>query len=96
MLEVAAADAGGAVVGGSAEAERARAVAQVDSLLAIIAALETQLEVVDAELRRFARNDERCQALQTIYGAGPILACHSLAEIGEACREVPPTMRSST
>ncbi len=59
---------------------------QVDSLLAIIAALETQLEVVDAELRRFARADERCQALQTIYGAGPILACHLLAEIGEACR----------
>jgi transposase len=58
----------------------------VDSLLAIISALEAQLETVDAELRRFARNDARCQALQSIYGAGPILACHLLAEIGDACR----------
>src|SRR6266568_548870 len=59
---------------------------QVDSLLAVMAALEAQLETVDAELRRFARGDERCQALQSIYGIGPILACHLLAEIGEACR----------
>jgi transposase len=58
---------------------------QVDSLLAIIGALEVQIDTVDAELRRFARDDERCQALQSIYGAGPILACHLLAEIGEAC-----------
>ena len=59
---------------------------QVDSLLSIIGALEAQLDTVDAELRRFARNDQRCQALQTIYGVGPILACHLLAEIGEASR----------
>jgi transposase len=59
---------------------------QVDSLLAVMAALETQLETVDAELRRFARADERCRALQSIYGIGPILACHLLAEIGEARR----------
>lgn len=59
---------------------------QVDSLLAVIAALEAQLDTVDAELRRFARGDERCRALQAIYGIGPILACHLLAEIGEACR----------
>jgi transposase len=59
---------------------------QVDSLLAIMGALEAQLQTVDAELRRFARDDQRCQALQSIYGIGPILACHLLAEIGEACR----------
>ncbi len=59
---------------------------QVDTFLAVIAALEAQLESVDVELRRFARSDERCQALQTIYGVGPILACHLLAEIGEASR----------
>ena len=59
---------------------------QVDSLLAVMAALEAQLDGVDAELRRFARGDERCQALQTIYGVGPIIACHLLAEIGEARR----------
>jgi len=51
-----------------------------------MAALETHLDTVDTELRRFARNDARCQALQTIYGIGPILACHLLAEIGEARR----------
>jgi transposase len=59
---------------------------QVDSLLAVMAALEAQLETVDAELRRFARQDERCRALRSIYGIGPILACHLLAEIGEARR----------
>jgi len=59
---------------------------QVDSLLAVIAALEAQLDTLDAELRRFARADERGQALQSIYGIGPILACHLLAEIGEARR----------
>ena len=56
---------------------------QVDSLLAIIAALEVQLETVDGELRRFARTDQRCQALQSIYVIAPILACHLLAETGE-------------
>src|SRR3989442_7454273 len=59
---------------------------QVDSLLSVMAALEAQLDTVDAELRRFARADERCRALQSIYGVGPILACHLLAEIGEARR----------
>src|SRR5206468_7430683 len=59
---------------------------QVDSLPAVMAALQEQLDTVDGELRRFARRDERCQALQSIYGVGPILACHLLAEIGEACR----------
>jgi len=59
---------------------------QVDSLIAVMAALEAQLDTVDGELRRFARADERCQALQSIYGVGPILACHLLAEIGEARR----------
>jgi transposase len=59
---------------------------QVDSLLAVMAALEAQVASVDAELRRFARNDARCRALQEIYGVGPILAGHLLAEIGEASR----------
>jgi transposase len=57
---------------------------QVDSRLAVIAALETQLETIEVELRRFARGDERCQVLQSIYGIGPIVACHLLAEIGDA------------
>jgi transposase len=59
---------------------------QVDSLLAVMAALEAQVATVDAELRRFARADERCRELQAIYGVGAILACHLLAEIGQASR----------
>ena len=58
---------------------------QVDSLLAVMAALEAQLDTVDTELRRFARSDARCLALQTIYGIGPILAPPA-GEIGEASR----------
>jgi transposase len=60
--------------------------AQVDVMLTLIVALDEQLGVVESELRRFARGDARCQALETIFGVGPILACHLLAEIGEARR----------
>ena len=59
---------------------------QVESLMSVMAALEAQVAAVDAGLRRFARDDERCRALREIYGVGPILACHLLAEIGEASR----------
>jgi transposase len=58
----------------------------VDTLLRLIASLEQELEQVEVELRRFAKTDRRCQALMTIYGIGPILACHLLAELGEASR----------
>src|SRR6266536_1785488 len=57
---------------------------QVDVIVAVMAALEEQLELVESELRRFARAEQRCRALQTIFGIGPILACHLLAEIGDA------------
>jgi transposase len=60
--------------------------AQVDRLLRLIEALESELCALETELRRFARSDRRCIALQTIYGVGPILACHLLAELGEAAR----------
>jgi transposase len=36
---------------------------QVGSLVAVIAALVAQLDTIDAEFRRFARGDQRCQAL---------------------------------
>jgi transposase len=85
VCEVAVADTGGDALGRGAAAGRARAAAG-RLALAVIAALEVQLDAVDGELRRFARADARCQALQSIYGIGPILACHLLAEIGEACR----------
>jgi transposase len=57
-----------------------------DTLLRLIATLERELTTVESELRRFARTDRRCQALQTIYGVGPILACHILAELGDVKR----------
>jgi hypothetical protein len=78
--------------------------AQVDRLLRLIEAVEEELRSLETELRRFARADRRCLALQTIYGVGPILACHLLAELGEAARfrrarrrSAPPdSIRSST
>jgi len=60
--------------------------AQVDVIVAVIAALEEQLELVETELRRYARGDQRCRALETLFGVGPILACHLLAEIGDVRR----------
>jgi transposase len=60
--------------------------AHVDLLLRLIEALEGELRPLERELSRFARGDRRCLALQTIFGVGPILACHLLAEIGEAGR----------
>jgi transposase len=60
--------------------------AHVDALLRLIAAVEAELGPLELELRRFARSDRRCQALQTIFGVGPILACHILAELGQASR----------
>jgi len=58
----------------------------VETCLGVIEALEAQLEPVERELRRFARCDRRCQALQRLYGVGPIIACHLLAELGEPLR----------
>lgn len=60
--------------------------AQIEVMLTVMAALQEQLERLEAELRRFARGDRRCRALETIFGVGPILACHLLAEIGDASR----------
>jgi transposase len=60
--------------------------AQVETMLTIMTTIAEQLERVEDELRRFARRDERCQALQTIFGIGPIIACHLLAEIGDIRR----------
>ena len=62
------------------------AAAYVQTALAMIAACEQQLAPLERELARFARADRRCQALMRIYGVGPILACHLLAEIGQASR----------
>jgi transposase len=55
-------------------------------MMTLIRAFDEQLAVVEGDLRRFARSDARCRALQTILGVGPIFACHLLAEIGQASR----------
>lgn len=58
----------------------------VDVHAEMINVIEEQMAEIDRELRLLARDDKRLLALQTIYGVGPVLACHLLAEIGEARR----------
>jgi transposase len=58
----------------------------VDAHLALIDAVIAQMAEVERELRRLARSDRRLVALQTIFGVGAIVACHLLAEIGDAHR----------
>jgi transposase len=60
--------------------------ANVEAMFALIAVLDEQLVVIDAELRQPARSDLRLKALCTIFGVGPVLAAHLLAEIGQADR----------
>jgi transposase len=64
----------------------ASARAQIDVYLRLLAALGAEKRQLEAELRDFARSDRRCQALETIYGVGPVLACHLLAELGDVRR----------
>jgi transposase len=60
--------------------------AYTEVALQMINASEAQLRPLEAELVRFARADRRCRALMQIYGVGELLACHLLAEIGQATR----------
>jgi transposase len=60
--------------------------ARVRAMLAVMATLQAEIEAIDLELRALARLDPRLVGLRRIYGVGPILACHLLAEIGEATR----------
>jgi transposase len=60
--------------------------ALVDAHMTMIDAITEQMHALECELRHLARHDRRLLALQTIYGVGPILACHLLAEIGDARR----------
>jgi transposase len=59
---------------------------QVDTILAVIEALERQIDELERELRRFARNDPRTRALARLRGIGEILACILVAEIGDVRR----------
>ena len=58
----------------------------VDAHSEMISVIEEQMVEIDRQLRLLARDDRRLLALQTIYGVGPVLACHLLAEIGDARR----------
>jgi transposase len=58
----------------------------VDAHTEMIRVIEQQMTEIDQELRQVARADKRLVALQTIYGVGPVIACHLLAEIGDARR----------
>jgi transposase len=60
--------------------------AQVQAMLTVMASLAEQIELIDCELRRMAKSDERLGALQRIFGIGPILAATILAEVGDAKR----------
>jgi transposase len=60
--------------------------AYVSRTLRLIEALERELDPLEVELTRFANADPRCQRLMTIYGVGPIIASHLLAELGQAGR----------
>lgn len=60
--------------------------AHADLIVRLIEQLERERETLETQLRRFAKADRRCLVLQRIFGVGPIIACHLLAEIGEASR----------
>jgi transposase len=60
--------------------------ANVEAMLAIIRALDEQIELLDPELRQLARSDRRLQALCAIFGVGSVLASHILAEVGDVRR----------
>ena len=60
--------------------------AQIDAMLTVMSTLAEQIDLIDCELRRLAKSDERLVALQRIFGIGPILAATILAEIGDAKR----------
>jgi transposase len=59
---------------------------QLDVGLAMIDAVDRQLGPLDSELRRLARRQPGCRALQAHYGIGEITALAILAELGDASR----------
>jgi transposase len=59
---------------------------QVDAALAMIDALQAQLEPLDRELRAYAHRQAGCRALQTHFGIGELTAVTILAELGDVTR----------
>jgi transposase len=58
----------------------------LDALLGVIDDIDRRLEPLKQELRRRVKQDPRLRALQGIFGVGPIVASHLLAEIGDGRR----------
>jgi transposase len=58
----------------------------LETLLGVIDDLDRRLAPLTRELQLRAKTDPRLKRLQTIYGVGPLVACHLLAEIGQASR----------
>ena len=58
----------------------------VDVALRMIDTLDAEVDVLDAQLVRFARRQYGCQVLQREWGIGPILAPIILAEFGDTRR----------
>src|SRR4051794_26101112 len=48
---------------------------QINAMLAVMATLAHEIDLIDCDLRRLAKTDKRLRALQGIFGIGPILAC---------------------
>jgi transposase len=60
--------------------------AQIEVALAMIDAVDRQLEPLDRELRALARRQHGCRALQAHYGIGELTSLAILAELGDAGR----------
>ena len=58
----------------------------LDALLGVIDDIDRRLEPLEQELRHRVKQDPRLRALQQIFGVGPIVASHLLAEIGDGRR----------
>jgi transposase len=59
---------------------------RIEVCLELMAACDRLAWPVDQELRRFARRQSGCRALQRHYGVGPITATVALAELGDVSR----------
>lgn len=57
-----------------------------DSDLSLLAAIEEQIELIDAELCRAAWADERAKLLMTLPGVDVVVAMTLLAAFGDASR----------
>jgi transposase len=59
---------------------------RIEVALAMVDALDEQLEPLEEELRAFARSQKGCRALQRHFGIGELTAPVILAELGDASR----------